>query len=187
VLHSDDRREIMNEAVVACALAVGLLNALPGLLGVWIWYRGAAYRTHESRARSDPGEEQRGALGGSVAGAARAFWILLRVGQGSALVLAALAGALAVAGRDSNERLFYLYALLPLAVGFVAEQLRTAAAQTILDRHELPDARAVGSLPESDQHALVAEILTRETIVMALSALVVVFLALRAAGTAHGF
>jgi hypothetical protein len=175
VLHSDDRREIVNEAVVACSLAVGLLNALPGLLGVWIWHRGVAYRADGSGA------------GSAAGGPARAFWILLRVGQGSALVLAALAGALAVAGRDSSVRLFYLYALLPLAVAFVAEQLRVAAAQTILDRHELPDPRAVGSLPESDQHALVAEILTRETIVMALSALVVVFLALRAAGTAHGF
>jgi hypothetical protein len=187
VLHSDDRREIVNGAVVACALAVSLLNALPGLLGVWIWHRGGAYRTQGSRAGSASGEERSGSLGGSAGGPARAFWILLRVGQGSALVLAALAGALAAAGHDSSVRLFYLYALLPLAVAFVAEQLRVAAAQTILDRHDLADARAVGSLPEPDQHALVAEILTRETIVMALSALVVVFLALRAAGTAHGF
>jgi hypothetical protein len=150
----------VTQAVVACALAVALLNALPGLLGAWSWYRGHA---------------------------SRAFWILLRVGQGSALVLAIMVGALAVAGHYSSEHLFYLYALLPLAVAFVAEQLRVASAQTILDQRDLPDAQAVGVLPESEQHAVVAAIVSREMGIMALSALVVVFLALRAAGTAHGF
>jgi hypothetical protein len=150
----------VTRAVVVCALFVALLNALPALLGAFRWYRGES---------------------------SHAFWILLRVGQGSALVLAILAGSLAAAGHYSSDRLFYLYALLPLAVAFVAEQLRVAAAQTILDRHGLSDAQAVGALPEADQHALVAEILAREMTIMALSAFVVVFLALRAAGTAHGF
>jgi hypothetical protein len=150
----------VTRAVVVCALFVALLNAIPALLGAFRWYRG------------EPSD---------------AFWILLRVGQGSALVLAILAGSLAAAGHYSSDRLFYLYALLPLAVAFVAEQLRVAAAQTILDRHGLPNAQAVGALPEADQHALVAEILAREMTIMALSAFVVVFLALRAAGTAHGF
>ncbi len=45
----------------------------------------------------------------------------------------------------------------------------------------------MGGLPEDEQHELVAAIVRREIGVMALSALVVVFLALRAAGTAHGF
>lgn len=155
----------MTQTVVAGALAVAVLNALPALLGAWCWYRGVA---------AEPGP-------------ARAFWVLLRIGQGAALVLAILAGSLAAAGHYSSDRLFYLYALLPLAVAFIAEQLRVTAAQTILDRRGLPDAQAVGTLPEPEQRALVAAILTRETGVMALSALVVVFLALRAAGTAHGF
>lgn len=150
----------MTQAVVACALVVALLNALPALLGAWRWYRG---------------EPSQG------------FWVLLRVGQGSALVLAILAGSLAVAGHYSSDRLFYLYALLPLAVAFVAEQLRVAAAQTILDQRDIPNAQAVGLLGESEQHAVVAAIVARELGIMALSALVVVFLALRAAGTAHGF
>jgi hypothetical protein len=92
-----------------------------------------------------------------------------------------------VAGRYSSEHLFYLYALLPLAVAFVAEQLRVISAQTILDRRELADAEAVGELPEHEQLAVVAEIVRRELGVMAISAFVVVFLELRAAGTAHGF
>ena len=112
---------------------------------------------------------------------------MLRVGQGSAVTFALAVGALAVAGSYSSERLFYLYALLPLAVAFVAEQLRVISAQTILDRRELADAQAVGELAEAEQRAVVAEIVRRELGVMAISALVVVFLALRAAGTAHGF
>jgi hypothetical protein len=152
----------VTQAVVAGALALAVLNALPGVLGAWIWYRG----------------DQRHA---------GAFWVLLRVGQGAALALAIAVGSLAAAGKYSSEHLFYLYALLPLAVAFVAEQLRVASAQTILDQRGLENAAAVGALPESEQHELVAAIVHREIGVMALSALVVVFLALRAASTAHGF
>jgi hypothetical protein len=155
----------MTDAVVAGALTVAVLNALPGVLGGWLWYRALP-------------------LDGS---AGRAFWILLRVAQGSALALALAVGSLAAAGKHPNEGLFYLYALLPLAVAFVAEQLRVISAQTILEQRGLDGAGAVGGLPEHDQHAIVAEIMRREVGVMALSALVVVFLALRAASTAHGF
>lgn len=150
---------------MAASLAVAVLNAVPGLLGGWLWYRGGY---------TDPAR-------------VRAFWVLLRVGQGSALTLAIAVGSLAAAGRSASESLFYLYALLPLAVAFVAEQLRVASAQAILDQRGLADAAAVGGLPQSEQHAVVAEIVRREVGVMATSALVVVFLALRAAGTAHGF
>ena len=133
---------------------------MPAALGLWCWYRGRP---------------------------SRAFWILLRVGQLGALAFAVLVGALAIAGDYSSDRLFYLYALLPLAIAFVAEQIRITSAQTILDQRHLPDAQAIGQLPEPDQRAIAAAILAREMVIMALSALVVVFLALRAAGTAHGF
>jgi len=155
----------MTQAVVAGALAVAGLNALSGLLGGWLWYRG------ELTGR----------------GSHRVFWVLLRVGQGSALILAVAVGSLAVAGHYSSDHLFYLYALVPLAVAFVAEQLRVISAQTILDQRGLHRAEAVGELPEADQQLIVDAIVRRETGVMALSALVVVFLALRAASTAHGF
>jgi hypothetical protein len=150
----------VNEAVVWGAVALAVLNAVPCLLGGWRWYRGES---------------------------SRGFWALLRVAQVGALVYALAVGALAAAGHSSTEELFYLYALLPLAVGFVAEQLRVASAQTILDQRDLEDARAVGELPEGEQQAIVMLIVRREMGVMTLSALVVVFLALRAAGTAHGF
>jgi len=150
----------MTAAVVWGAIALAALNAVPGLLGAWRWYRCES---------------------------SRGFWVALRIAQAGAILYAAGVGALAAAGRSSTEELFYLYALLPLAIGFVAEQLRVASAQTILDQRELAGARAVGGLPEDEQHEIVALIVRREMGVMALSALVVVFLALRAAETAHGF
>jgi hypothetical protein len=165
LLHSGNRLEIdlVNEAVVAGAIVVAALNAMAGALGAWLWRRHAD------------------------GGSAGAFWVLLRVGQGSALTLAVAVGSLVAAGHSCSEHLFYLYALLPLAVAFVAEQLRVAAAQTILDQRGLEGAAAVGALPEAEQHELVAAIVRREVGVMAISAIVVVFLALRAASTAHGF
>jgi hypothetical protein len=154
----------VTHAVVAGAIAVAALNAVPGLLGAWLWWRGIT--------------------GGA---AVRLFWLALRVGQGSALAFAIAVGSLSVAGHDAREGLFYLYALLPLAVAFVAEQLRVASAQAILEQRGLADARAVGELAPPEQRRVVAAIVSREVGVMALSALVVVFLALRAASTAHGF
>src|SRR6267154_4289060 len=126
----------MTGAVVAGALTVAVLNAVPGVLGGWLWYRAVAL-------------DGRGG---------RTFWILLRVGQGSALALALAVGSLAAAGNYSNDSLFYLYALLPLAVAFVAEQLRVTSAQTILDQRGLEGAAAVGALPEAEQRAVVAAI-----------------------------
>ena len=122
----------------------------------------------------------RGALG-------RAFWVSLRVGQGSVVALAIALASLAAAGHHAKEDLFYLYALLPLAVAFVAEQLRALSAQAVLDQRGLEGAAAVGALPESDQQRVVAEVLRRELGVMTISAYVVAGLALRAASTAHGF
>jgi len=151
----------VTQAVVAGALTVAALNALAGLLGLFRWLRGD----------SD----------------SRVFWVLLRVGQGSSLAFAIAVGSLAVTGHYSSDRLFYVYALVPLAVAFVAEQLRAAAAQAILDRRGLANAAAVGELREREQRRVVSEILARELAIMALSAVIVAILALRAAATAHGF
>jgi hypothetical protein len=149
----------VNEAVAVGALIAAAVNAIPMALGGWSWYR-----WHPSRL----------------------FWVLLRIGQGAAVLFALAVGVLAAAGHTSSEHLFYLYGLLPLAVAFVAEQLRIASAQTILDQRGLESAQEVGGLPEAEQQAVVAAIVRREQGIMGLSALVVVFLLLRAAGTAHG-
>jgi hypothetical protein len=146
--------------VVAVALAAAALNLIAGALGAWRHWTVSEYR---------------------------AFWPLLRVGQAAALAVALLTGALVAAGRHPRDDLYYLYALLPLAVGLVAEQLRIASAESVLSARGLASAQEVGTLPPDEQRSLVAAILRRELWVMAASALVVCLLELRAAGTAGGF
>jgi hypothetical protein len=110
-----------------------------------------------------------------------AAWPLLRAGQGVAFVQAAVAGVLFATGYSPADDLYWLYALLPVAIGLIAEQLRIASAEQVLENRELPDAQAVGTLPVAEQRSVVLAIVRRELGVMALAALVVAFLALRAA------
>jgi hypothetical protein len=147
----------MRDATLVAALVTAATNALAALAGAWRWWVG------------EP---------------SRAFWVAVRLGQAAAIALAVVAGIGAVSGFAPADRLFWLYALLPVVVGLVAEQFRAAAAQTVLDAHGLPDAQAVGALDEAGQHEIVAAVLRREIAVMGLAALVVCFLALRAYGTA---
>lgn len=110
-----------------------------------------------------------------------AVWRLLRGAQLVAIGQAVVAGALAATGFRPADGLYWLYALLPVAIGFVAEQLRVVSAEQVLENRELPDAQAVGELPEAEQRAVVLAIVRRETQILALAALVVAFLSLRAA------
>jgi hypothetical protein len=111
---------------------------------------------------------------------ASAVWPLLRAGQAVAVAQAVVAGLLAIAGFHPPDGLYWLYALLPVAIGFVAEQLRIVSAEQVLENREIPDAMAVGVLPEDEQRSVVLAIMRREVGVMALGALVVAVLALRA-------
>jgi len=147
----------MADTAAGAALVVATLNGVAALFGAWCWW--------------------------SVR-PSRAFWVVVRVGQAAAVGLAVVAGIGAVTGFAPADSLFWLYALLPLAVGFVAEQFRLAAAQAVLDARDLEDAQAVGRLDEAGQRSVVLAILRREIGVMALAAVVVAFLALRAYGTA---
>ncbi|HEY3186776.1 MAG TPA: hypothetical protein VGJ70_04850 [Solirubrobacteraceae bacterium] len=140
------------------ALLVALLNAAAAAAGAWRWWRGLP--------------------------PAPSFWWLVRAGQAAAVVLAALAGVLALTGERPGDGLFWLYVALPPAVALIAEQLRIASAQAELDARGLPDAQAMRGLAQDEQHAIVAAILRREMVVMTCACGVVVFLALRAAGTA---
>ena len=146
----------MASAVVPFALLVAVLNAAAAIVGAWTWWRGDV---------------------------SRAFWWLARGGQIAAVVFAALSGVAFLVGEEPADDLFWLYALLPLAVGFVAEQLRAISARTELDARELEDAQAMRVLADAEQRAIVVAILRREMAVMACSAAVVAFLALRAATT----
>lgn len=108
------------------------------------------------------------------------FWILARTAQGFAIAQALVAGVLAVSGFEPGNWLYWLYALLPVLVGVIAEGIRLASAEEILDRRGLPDAQAVGELDEAGQRSVVVAILRREMGVAVLAAAVVAFLALRA-------
>jgi hypothetical protein len=91
---------------------------------------------------------------------------------------------LAIAGFAPEDRLYWLYAVLPVAVGFMAEQLRAVSAQTVLERRGFDSAQEVGQLDEAGQRSVVLSVVLRELGVMAIAAAVVVFLAWRAAVTA---
>jgi hypothetical protein len=146
----------MTQTAQVIALSVAIVNGLAGLVSAVLWWR------------VDP----------------QPFaWVLIRAGQAVAVVQALAAGVLAASGLKPDDGLYWLYALLPVAVGFVAEQLRIMSAQTVLDARELQDAQAVGRLPENQQRSVVLQIVRRELGVMSAAALVSAFLALRAAGT----
>jgi hypothetical protein len=93
----------------------------------------------------------------------------------------AFVGILLLTGRRPDDDLFYVYALLPVAVSFVAEQLRIAAAGSVLASRGLEDAEAVGRLDEAGQRSVVTAILRRELGVMTVAAVIVAGLLIRAA------
>lgn len=147
----------MYDAALTAVLVCAGANAAAGIWGAWRWWQ-----VEEDRR----------------------FWVALRLAQVVAGLAALACGVLYAAGFRPGDGLFWLYVLLPIAVSVVAEQLRVLSAQTVLDARGLADAQAVGALPVDEQRSVVRAILRREMGVMALSALAVVFLALRAAGTA---
>ena len=110
----------------------------------------------------------------------RAFWPMLRTAQALMFLTSAQGAVLALMGEDLPP-LHLVYGLTPLGVSFIAEQLRVASAQTVLDQRGLESSAAVGRLPQSEQRELVLDIVRREIGVMAASALVVTVLGLRAA------
>jgi len=108
-------------------------------------------------------------------------WKLLRLGQAVAGLQALAAGVLAVAGYDPPDGLYWLYALLPVAIGFIAEQIRVVSAEQVLENRGLEGAQAVGELPQDEQRSIVLSVVRRELGVLSLAALTVALLALRAA------
>ena len=111
------------------------------------------------------------------------FWRLLRAGQVAVIVQVLLGGVLVVLGHKPKG-LHVLYGVLPVLVSLLAEQLRVASAQMVLDTRGFESARAVGTLPDEEQRVVAMAIVQREIGVMALSALINVVLLARAAMTA---
>ncbi|HEX6689271.1 MAG TPA: hypothetical protein VF085_11510 [Solirubrobacterales bacterium] len=109
------------------------------------------------------------------------FWYLLRAAQVSVFVQAMLGGLLVLTGHEPDDSLHYLYGILPLVVSFLAEGARAGAAQRELGELDFE------SLPADDQQSLALAIVRREMGIMAVSCGVILFLALRAAGTSGAF
>jgi heme A synthase len=109
------------------------------------------------------------------------FWYLLRAAQAAVFLQALLGGLLVMTGHEPDDDLHYLYGILPLVVSFLAEGARAGAAQRELGESEIE------SLPAEDQQSLALAIVRREMGIMAVSCGVILFLALRAAGTSSAF
>lgn len=105
------------------------------------------------------------------------FWYLLRAAQTAVFIQVMLGGLLVFSGHEATEDLHYVYGLLPLPVSLLAEAARAGAAQQELGDLDFE------SLDEARQRAVALAIVRREMGIMAVSCLVIFFLALRAAGT----
>jgi hypothetical protein len=139
---------------IVLGVALIAVNAVAGLYGTWAWW-----------------QERHAPL----------FWPLLRIGQGLVMVEAVDGAILLVMGKELPQ-LHLIYGLVPLAVSFVAEQLRLAAADTVLGQRGLEGRPDVERLSDAEQRELVRVIVRREMGVMAASAVVVALLGVRAAG-----
>ncbi|MDO8211939.1 hypothetical protein [Conexibacter sp. CPCC 206217] len=134
-----------------------VLNLAAGIVGAWAWFR------------VEP---------------SLIFWPLLRAAQATIVVQVLLGAMLLLLGHSPKGDLHILYGVLPLAVSFIAEQLRIGSAETILEGRGFTSSQEVGELPPAEQRVVVMSIVRREVGVMAISCFVIVALALRAASEA---
>ncbi len=105
------------------------------------------------------------------------FWYALRFAQVAVVLQVGLGGLLVLDGREAPDGLHYVYGVLPVLIALLAEGARTAASE-----HEL-EGLDFDALPAERRRAVGIAISRRETGIMAVSALVIVGLALRAAFT----
>ncbi len=105
------------------------------------------------------------------------FWYALRTAQAAVVLQVALGAVLLLSGREASSGLHYLYGILPLGISLLAEAARAGAAERELEGLDFE------SLPKSRQHSVALAIVRRETGIMAVSALVILGLAIRAATT----
>jgi len=144
--------------LVAIHIGVGIVVLLTSL-GAGLWGGYAWYREQPSEG----------------------FWYLLRVSQ-VAMVLQALVGTILLGtGREAPDGLHYLYGILPIFVSMLAEAARGGAGARELEGIDFE------ALPQERQRLVALAIFRRETGIMAVSAMVVFGLALRAAGTSTFF
>jgi hypothetical protein len=108
------------------------------------------------------------------------FWYVLRVAQAT-VILQALLGMLLVFTGHSTDELHILYGALPVLISFLAELIRAGAAAQELGELDFR------SLPDDRQREIGLAIVRREMGIMAVACLVILGLALRAAGTSTLF
>lgn len=108
------------------------------------------------------------------------FWYLLRTAQ-ALMVAQVLVGAILLLINRQSDGLHYLYGVLPILVSMLAEGARAGASARELEGIDFD------ALPRDRQRLVALAIFRRETGIMAVSALVVFGLALRAAGTSAFF
>ena len=105
------------------------------------------------------------------------FWYALRAAQVAVVLQVALGAILLLSGREAELGLHYLYGVLPLGISLLAEGVAGGGRR----------ARARGTrlrvAAQERQQAIALEIVRRETGIMAVSALVILGLAIRAATT----
>ena len=113
----------MTAVHIAIGVAMVFVNLAAGLIGAWHWWR------------ATPGPR---------------FWRAAadRAGVHGA---AAADGLSSCSPGEELPELHLVYGLTPLAVSFLAEQLRLASADTVLQARDLEDAQAMRGLPEAEQ------------------------------------
>ena len=107
-----------------------------------------------------------------------AFWYLLRIAQVLVVVQVVVGLLLVGSGRSAPDALHVVYGTAPLVVALVSEAMRVGAAQ-----RELSEVGDIDALERSEQAAIARRVVRREMGIMAVGALAIVTLALRAAGT----
>ncbi len=157
----------MSTAYSALGLAVIAANLVAALVGVIAWNRNRP----------------------SVA-----FWYLLRAAQAITGAFVIFACVVYAGGHRASDELHYLYVFLPVAVSFMAELMRGAAAsQELADRLSPTEAKSNRELGElfaalepDHQETIGLAIIRRETAIMTLACLVTAFLLWRAIETTAG-
>jgi hypothetical protein len=106
------------------------------------------------------------------------FWYLLRVAQVVVVVQVVLGVLLLGSGRPAPDPLHVVYGIAPLVVALVSEAMRVGAAH-----RELADVEDVEALERREQATIARRVVLREMGIMAVGALLIVALALRALST----
>ena len=109
------------------------------------------------------------------------FWYLLRTAQLVLVVQVALGVILLASGRQAADQIHLLYGILPLGVTLISEAMRAGAAQ-----HELEGVNDLDALEEREQAVIARRVVLREMGIIAVGAILIVTIALRAYAVGSG-